>query len=290
MKMKTHQHSILKVWMAALLVVCSLGATAQKKVELQIWPDGAPNTNGITEQESEKRPNRPTNVSQPTLTVYVAERGNGQAIVACPGGGYVHLAMDHEGHDMAAWFNAQGITYAVLKYRMPNEHHEVPLSDAQQAIRIMREHAAEWKIDKVGIMGSSAGGHLASTAATHFDEGCRPDFQILFYPVISMDMAICHKGSRERLIGKNPSDDLVQLYSNELQVTAQTPPAFIMHSSDDCTVPVENSLRYYQTLVKNKVPASLHCYPVGGHGWGYNDKFAYKRQWTGELEKWLRGL
>ena len=105
-----------------------------------------------------------------------------------------------------------------------------------------------------------------------------------------MDMAICHKGSRERLIGKNPSDDLVQLYSNELQVTAQTPPAFIMHSSDDRTVPVENSLRYYQTLVKNKVPASLHCYPVGGHGWGYNDKFAYKRQWTGELEKWLRGL
>jgi acetyl esterase/lipase len=198
--------------------------------------------------------------------------------------------MDHEGHDMAAWFNAQGITYAVLKYRMPNEHHEVPLSDALQAIRLVRKHAEEWNIEKVGIMGSSAGGHLASTAATHYTDDSRPDFQILFYPVISMDLSICHKGSRERLIGKIPTDELVQLYSNELQVSAQTPPAFIMHSSDDRVVPVENSLRYYQALVKNKVPASLHCYPTGGHGWGYNDNFKYKRQWTGELEKWLREL
>ena len=191
---------------------------------------------------------------------------------------------------MAAWFNAQGITYAVLKYRMPNEHHEVPLSDALQAIRLVREHAEEWNIEKVGIMGSSAGGHLASTAATHYTDDSRPDFQILFYPVISMDLGICHKGSRERLIGKTPTDELVQLYSNELQVTAQTPPAFIMHSSDDSVVPVENSLRYYQALVKNKVSAALHCYPIGGHGWGYNDNFKYKRQWTGELEKWLREL
>ena len=275
--------SVMLLWSATMLC-------AQQKIELQVWPDGAPNTNGITEAETEKRENRPTNITSPTLTVYVAKNGNGKAIVACPGGGYVHLAMDHEGHDMAAWFNAQGITYAVLKYRMPNEHHDVPLSDALQAIRIMREHSQEWGINKVGIMGSSAGGHLASTAATHFTEDSRPDFQILFYPVISMDLGICHKGSRDRLIGKTPADNLVTLYSNELQVTAQTPPAFIMHSSDDRTVPVENSIRYYQALVKNKVPASLHCYPIGGHGWGFNDSFKYKRQWTGELEKWLREL
>lgn len=284
--MKTNLKTILSV----MLLWSTTMLCAQQKIELQVWPDGAPNTNGITEAETEKRENRPTNITFPTLTIYVAKNGNGKAIVACPGGGYVHLAMDHEGHDMAAWFNAQGITYAVLKYRMPNEHHDVPLSDALQAIRIMREHSQEWGINKVGIMGSSAGGHLASTAATHFTEDSRPDFQILFYPVISMDLGICHKGSRERLIGKTPADNLVTLYSNELQVTAQTPPAFIMHSSDDRTVPVENSIRYYQALVKNKVPASLHCYPIGGHGWGFNDSFKYKRQWTGELEKWLREL
>lgn len=288
--MKNKRKHFSTVLAIALFILGNCHLYAQQKFEFSLWPDGAPNTNGIVEQESEARANRPTNITSPTLTVYVAKNSNGKAIVACPGGGYVHLAMDHEGHDMAAWFNAQGITYAVLKYRMPNEHHEVPLSDALQAIRLVREHAEEWNIEKVGIMGSSAGGHLASTAATHYTDDSRPDFQILFYPVISMDPSICHKGSRERLIGKTPTDDLVQLYSNELQVTAQTAPAFIMHSSDDRVVPVENSLRYYQALVKNKVPASLHCYPTGGHGWGYNDNFKYKRQWTGELEKWLREL
>lgn len=288
--MKNKRKHFSTVLAIALFILGNCHLYAQQKFEFSLWPNGAPNTNGIVEQESEARANRPTNITSPTLTVYVAKNSNGKAIVACPGGGYVHLAMDHEGHDMAAWFNAQGITYAVLKYRMPNEHHEVPLSDALQAIRFVREHAEEWNIEKVGIMGSSAGGHLASTAATHYTDDSRPDFQILFYPVISMDLSICHKGSRERLIGKTPTDELVQLYSNELQVSAQTPPAFIMHSSDDRVVPVENSLRYYQALVKNKVPASLHCYPTGGHGWGYNDNFKYKRQWTGELEKWLREL
>lgn len=288
--MKNKRKHFSTVLAIALFILGNCHLYAQQKFEFSLWPNGAPNTNGIVEQESEARANRPTNITSPTLTVYVAKNSNGKAIVACPGGGYVHLAMDHEGHDMAAWFNAQGITYAVLKYRMPNEHHEVPLSDALQAIRLVREHAEEWNIEKVGIMGSSAGGHLASTAATHYTDDSRPDFQILFYPVISMDLSICHKGSRERLIGKTPTDELVQLYSNELQVSVQTPPAFIMHSSDDRVVPVENSLRYYQALVKNKVPASLHCYPTGGHGWGYNDNFKYKRQWTGELEKWLREL
>lgn len=144
---------------------------------------------------------------------------------------------------------------------------------------------------KLGIMGSSAGGHLASTTATHFtDAETRPDFQILFYPVITMDPAYTHMGSHGNLLGKNPSKELEQKYSNELQVTPQTPPAFILHSSDDTAVPVANSVNYYTALVKNKVPASLHTYPVGGHGWGYRDSFPYKRQWTGELEKWLREI
>lgn len=272
------------------LLVLSTALSAQKPIEIKLWAGGAPNSNGITTPEQELEKNRISNVSEPTLTVYPAAKPNGLSIVACPGGGYARLAMDHEGHDMADWFNAQGITYAVLKYRMPNGHHDVPLSDAHQAIRLMREHAAEWHIHKVGIMGASAGGHLASTAATHYTADTRPDFQILFYPVVSMDLANCHRGSRNNLLGKSPSEELVKLYSNELQVTADTPPAFIMHSSNDGAVPVSNSVNYYLALVKNKVPASLHTYPIGGHGWGFRDNFIYKRQWTGELEKWLREI
>ncbi len=272
------------------LLALSTTLFAQKPAEFKLWPNGAPNSNELTTPEEELPGGRLTKVSEPTLTVYPATKPNGLAIIACPGGGYLHLAMNHEGRDMAAWFNAQGITYAVLKYRMPNGHHDVPLSDAHQAIKLMREHAAEWHINKVGIMGSSAGGHLASTAATHFTAETRPDFQILFYPVVSMDPSNCHKGSRTNLMGKEPAEELVKLYSNELQVTADTPPAFIMHSSDDKTVPVSNSVNYYLALVKNKVPASLHTYPVGGHGWGFRDGFIYKRQWTGELEKWLREI
>lgn len=262
---------------------------AQKPIEIQLWPNGAPNSNGIITPEKQIDESRVSDVTVPTLTIYRAAKPNGMAIVACPGGGYVRLATAHEGHDMAAWFNAQGITYAVLKYRMPNTHHDVPLSDALQAIRIMKQHADEWKFNKVGIMGSSAGGHLASTAATHFTEDSRPDFQILFYPVVSM-INPTHQGSKDNLLGKTPSEEMLNLYSNERQVTPQTPPAFIMHSSDDKAVPVSNSVDYYTALVKNGVPASLHIYPIGGHGWGFRDNFIYKRQWTGELEKWLREI
>lgn len=259
---------------------------AQKPIEIKIWADGTPNDNGIKEQKE----NGPVYVAEPTLYVYPAQNPNGLAIVACPGGGYYNLATGHEGHDMAAWFNGMGITYSVLIYRMPNGNNEVPLSDAHQAIKVMRSKAGEWGIEKLGIMGSSAGGHLASTAATHFDPETRPDFQILFYPVITMDERYTHMGSRNNLLGTSPSDEMVEKYSNEKQVTAQTPPAFIMHSSDDKVVPVENSVNYYMALVKRGIPASLHTYPIGGHGWGYNDSFIYKRQWTGELEKWLLEL
>ena len=228
-------------------------------------------------------------IPEATLTIYPASKPNGQAIIACPGGGYAGVAATHEGHDMAAWFNAQGITYAVLYYRMPYGKHEVPLSDAHRAIRFMRKHADRWAIRQLGIMGSSAGGHLASTAATHFTAETRPDFQILFYPVVTMSENT-HQGSKDNLLGKNPDSDLIKLYSNETQVTSQTPPAFIMHSSDDTVVPVDNSINYYMAMVKKGVSASMHLYPIGGHGWGYNENFTYKRQWQEELEKWLREI
>ena len=271
------------------LLLVSMALSAQRPIEIKLWPNGAPNTNDIVMPEKALENGRVTNVTEPTLTIYPARKPNGLAIIACPGGGYVRLAMNHEGHDMAPWFNTQGITFAVLKYRLPNTHHDVPLSDALQAIRIMKAKATELGINKVGIMGSSAGGHLASTAATHFTEDSRPDFQILFYPVVSL-INPTHQGSRDNLLGKNPSEEMLQLYSNELQVTAKTPPAFIIHSSDDRSVPVNNSIDYYTALVKNGVSATMHLYPIGGHGWGYNDNFTYKRQWTGELEKWLREI
>lgn len=264
---------------------------AQNPIVIDVWPNGAPNSNGLSGDEVWMDDGaRVSNVTKPTLTVFPAKNPNGLAIVVCPGGGYVRLAMDHEGLDMADWMNNQGITYAVLKYRMPNGHHDVPLSDALEAIRIMKAHAKEWGCEKVGIMGSSAGGHLASTAATHFTEDSRPDFQILFYPVVTSDPSYSHHGSIENLCGKDAKQDLLTLYSNEKQVKTNTPPAFIMHSSDDHTVPVANSINYYTALVANNIPAALHVYPTGGHGWGYRDSLPWKREWTGELEKWLRWL
>lgn len=262
---------------------------AQQPVELPLWPDGAPNSNGLTGGEKEVSPHRLSNVTAPTITVYRAPQPNGMAVIMCPGGGYSRLAMDHEGHDMASWFCGQGITYIVLKYRMPNGHCEVPLSDAERAIRIVREHAGEWNINprKIGIMGASAGGHLASTLATHYSAETRPDFQILLYPVVTM-LQNTHGGSRNELLGKSPTTEQIRHFSNELQVTSDTPQAFIVLSSDDGAVPPSNGVNYYLALQKNNVPASLHVYPTGGHGWGYRDNFKYKQQWTQELEKWLR--
>ncbi len=274
-----------RVLFFALMLLSGLMMEAGNPIEIKVWPQGAPTDNGMKAQKDGD-----LKYAEAILTVYPAKNGNGMAIVACPGGAYLSLAVDHEGKSMASWFNAQGITYAVLEYRMPNNgHYDVPLSDAQEALRIMRRHSDEWNVKKLGIMGSSAGGHLASTVATHFtDAETRPDFQILFYPVITMDPDYVHGVSRACLLGDNPSKELERRFSNELQVTAQTPPAFIMHSTNDKSVPVANSVNYYLALVRNNVSAALHIYPTGGHGWGYNDSFQYKRQWTGELEKWLR--
>lgn len=264
---------------------------AQKPIEISLWPDGAPNSNGLTGTQEDLDGGRVANVVNPSITVYPAAQPNGMAVIMCPGGGYVRLAMNHEGHDMASWFTTQGITYIVLKYRMPNGHYEVPLSDAEQAMRIVRSRAEEWGVNphRVGIMGASAGGHLAASLATlASSEETSPDFQILFYPVISMNAGVTHAGSLENLLGKNPSKELVDKYCLEQQVTEHTPQAFIMLSSDDGAVPPLNSISYYLSLLNHKVRAALHVYPTGGHGWGFRDSFTYKRQWTGELEKWLR--
>ncbi|CCX61701.1 putative uncharacterized protein [Bacteroides sp. CAG:598] len=278
------------IFFSILLSVATM-LSAQNTFELPLWPAGAPNSNGLTGTEEDLEGGRVANVIKPSITVYKADKPNGMAIIMCPGGGYARLAMNHEGHDMAPWLNAQGITYIVLKYRMPNGHYEVPLSDAEQAIRLVRQHAKEWNIrpDRIGIMGASAGGHLAASLATLYSSNeTRPDFQVLFYPVISMVPGVTHGGSRQNLLGNNPSQELEDKYTLEKQVNAHTPQAFIMLSADDGAVPPANGIHYFEALLQHQVPATLHVYPTGGHGWGFRDAFTYKRQWTGELEKWLR--
>ena len=278
------------IFFSILLSVATM-LCAQNTFELPLWPAGAPNSNGLTGTEEDLEGGRVANVIKPSITVYKADKPNGMAIIMCPGGGYARLAMNHEGHDMAPWLNAQGITYIVLKYRMPNGHYEVPLSDAEQAIRLVRQHAKEWNIrpDRIGIMGASAGGHLAASLATLYSSNeTRPDFQILFYPVISMVPGVTHGGSRQNLLGNNPSQELEDKYTLEKQVNERTPQAFIMLSADDGAVPPANGIHYFEALLQHQVPATLHVYPTGGHGWGFRDAFTYKRQWTGELEKWLR--
>lgn len=278
-----------KLYLITFLLM-SLSVFAQKEFKIPVWPDGAPNTNQLSGPETGWENFRVTNVTTPELYVYLPEKSNGGAVVVCPGGGYGLLAMDHEGMNLAPWFNQRGYALIVLKYRMPNGYPEVPLSDVAEAMRIVRRQASEWGIrpDKVGIMGSSAGGHLASTLATHFDTHTRPDFQILLYPVISMQHGITHGGSRNNLLGNNPTPEMITYYSNEKQITPQTPPAFLILSDDDTAVPSRNSIDYYLALRAAGVSSEMHIYPIGGHGWGFNDSFAYKGQWTQALDQWLR--
>lgn len=271
-----------------------LSPVAPKPITVPLWPDDAPNDNGLTPADEKIDGVMEANIASPVLYIYPAEHPNGVGIVCCPGGAYYGVAMDHEGHDMARWMNSMGITFAVLRYRMPNGgHYDVPLSDAEQAMKIMHEHAAEWSLDtnKIGVMGFSAGGHLASTLATHYSSpDTRPGFQVLIYPVISMDAAITHSGSRENILGKQPSASLIKNFSNELHVNSQTPPAFFAVSADDSLVPVANTLRYVQALADANVATSLQIYPTGGHGWGFNDEFPYKAAWTAQLASWLKTL
>lgn len=211
------------------------------------------------------------------LTVYLptpeaASRANGMAVVDCPGGGYSHLSMQNEGHDWAEFFNAKGIAYVVLQYRMPHGDRNIPLSDAYNAMRTVRDSAAVWHVNPraVGIMGFSAGGHLASSVATHRPGGVSPAFQILFYPVISLDSAITHKGTRNGFLGPEPDDALVSEWSSDRAVSAATPRAIMILSGDDKAVPPANSFNYYSALHDAGIPAELHILPSGGHGWGYN--------------------
>lgn len=273
------------------IAVIATAAQAQSTIVYELWPDGAPTSNELEGPEIDIDGTHVTNVTKPTLTVHIPQKCNGKAIIACPGGAYVDVWINTEGNNLADWYNEQGIVYAVLKYRLPNAHREVPLDDVHKAMEIMKSHSEEWGFSKLGIQGCSAGGHLAATAATHFkNEDERPDFQILFYPVISCEASFTHMQSRENLIGKNAPQDMVDLYSNEKQVTTNTPQAFIMASSDDGLVPVRNSIEYYNSLVKNNVPTSLHIYPTGGHGWCGHESFSYRQLWMSELKYWLSNI
>lgn len=247
---------------------------------------------------------------RPQLMVYPAdpEFASGAGVIVLPGGGYRFLSMEHEGHAIGKWLQSLGISAFVLEYRLPSNgyQHPVPLMDAQRAIRLVRSRASDWHLnpDRIGILGFSAGGHLASTAATHYNsniaepafsdavdrESARPDFQILIYPVITMDPATTHAGSRANLLGPDPDSALEQLLSSELQVRADAPPAFIVHASDDRVVPVENALRYYRALQDKGVFTEMHIYPSGGHGFGTRPEVGRAATWTELCEAWLKEL
>lgn len=237
---------------------------------------------------------KPFDIEQPSLRVFLPapELATGRAVVACPGGGYSGLAVNHEGYDWAPYFNKQGIALIVLKYRMPKGDRTLPISDAEAAMKMVRDSADVWNLNPndIGIMGSSAGGHLASTIATHAPEALRPNFQILFYPVITMDKSFTHMGSHDNLLGKDASADLEKELSNEKQVTKETPRAFIVYSDDDKVVPPANGVNYYLALNKKGVPSVLHIYPTGGHGWGIREDFLYKSEMQNELTSWLRSF
>ncbi|HXK59380.1 MAG TPA: alpha/beta hydrolase [Acidobacteriota bacterium] len=300
---------------AALLIgMLSGGILQAETITVKVWPDGPPGARISAEYQEETvfdqgKP-RIKKVTDPVLLVYLPppEKANGTAVVICPGGGYTLLAIDHEGYDIAAWLNEMGIAGIILKYRLPSDQIMEdktigPLQDAQEAIRIVRRRAAEWRIDpnRIGIMGFSAGGHLAATASTHFADvtytpadstSARPDFSILLYPVISLQRPYVHGGSRNNLLGPEPDEALVERFSNERHVAPDTPPAFLVHSGDDRSVPVNNSIVYYQALLANDVPAELHIYQKGGHGYGLAPQGGTESGWPEACRRWLktRGL
>ncbi|MFO7369222.1 MAG: alpha/beta hydrolase [Bacteroidales bacterium] len=296
---------------AVLLAAGSI--THAQDVVVPLYQGPIPNSNGtvISEKIMKQDITRIGQVQVPDIAVYLPSKrsATGQAVIICPGGGYHYLAYDWEGSDVARYLNSIGVAAMVLKYRLPVygnvvEPHKVPLMDAQRAMRVVRFNAARWNIDphKIGVMGFSAGGHLASTLGTHFDQGnpaatdsaervsCRPNFMILMYPVISFADSVTHKGSREALIGKHPDDKMIAFYSNELQVTKDTPPAFLVHSGDDNAVPVENSLLMYQALLAQNIPAEMHIFPEGGHGFGLNIGNVHVGSWANSLRLWLGWL
>ena len=280
----------------------TLIATAMQAqdITIKLWDNAtAPHSNHLTGEKKDEGGVRYSNTTEAVLYIYEAqpERATGQSIVICPGGGYRLVAMGHEGHDFGKWLAENGVTAAVLMYRMPNHHPEVPLEDAAEAVRYMKEeYAPTHSITSVGIMGFSAGGHLAASTAvgalehngdTSHRATLRPDFAVLFYPVITGEPLHAHKGSFDYLLGADRTAELTARYSAEKLVSAATPPTFLVCSVDDGGVPPANSTMFYNALKAHGVPASLHILPSGGHGWGFRDSFRYKPQWQSALLDWL---
>jgi len=290
-------------------MLTTINVSAQTVTEAPLYAGEIPGAKASSIQEKIIFVNggvRISNVIAPTLTRFSPAKPNGVSVIICPGGGYGRLAIDHEGVEVAKKFNELGVTAFVLKYRLPNDTIMAdksigPLQDAQQAIRTVRKQAIAWGLNpnKIGIMGFSAGGHLAATAATKFNfiadatnkdtTSVRPDFAILIYPVISFEDSITHKGSKTNLLGAKPTAEQAKQFSNELLVTKNTPPSFLVHAGDDGTVPVQNSISYYQSCIRNKVPVELHLYPKGGHGFGLHNKTT-SDEWFDRLTNWMKNI
>ncbi len=289
-------------------IISITNVSAQPKM-IKLWSSNPPGSISDTSyQEIIKTTDilRIEKVIDPTITVYLpsGEKATGSAVIICPGGGYGILAYDYEGTEIAKWYNSIGVAGIVLKYRLPNDvimqNKSIgPLQDAQEAIRIVRRKAKEWNIkpNKIGIMGFSAGGHLAATVSTHYSQkvyeikdstSARPDFSVLIYPVISMNKELTHSGSRTNLLGKNPDQALVDLFSNELQVTNDTPPAFLVHALNDNGVPVQNSINYLMALKNNNVSGELHIYEKGGHGFSMRKTDGTEGYWPESLMRWMK--
>lgn len=292
-----------------ILIFLSIGSFvwAQQNETIKLWTETIPGSiRSSSYKEAIGKGYHISKVSEPTLTVFkpVKEKANGTSVIICPGGAYAVLSFDHEGYKVASWLNKLGITAFILKYRLPcddimKNKNIGPLQDAQKAMRLVRRNAKKWDIDpnKIGIMGFSAGGHLASTLSTHFSEkvyysidsiSARPDFSILVYPVISMNYKITHQGSKNNLLGESPNEELVNYFSNELMVTKKTPPAFLVHAVDDKAVPIENSINYLLSLKKYKIPVELHLYQKGGHGFGLNPSKDTESSWIKACKLWLQ--
>lgn len=288
----------MKRILTVLLAMAVLPLAAQEYGQnrtIKIWDNStAPHSSELTSPEAETSPNIIGSVTEAVLYVFEADpaKATGQAIVICPGGGYAVVCMSYEGVEMAKWLASQGITCGVLKYRMPNGHKEVPLEDAVEALRIMRRNAADLRIDpaKVGIMGFSAGGHLAAYTSNFAPEGEKPAFSILFYPVITGEDGLCHKGSFDNLLGADATAAQRAEYSLETRVTRSTPPALLLLSDHDTVVPPISSTRYYNALKKYGIKASMHIYPEGWHGWGISPDFPYREAWQASLLDWLKTL
>jgi acetyl esterase/lipase len=287
----------------ALLFAMTLSAAHAAPTVIPLWPEGVPGARQVGPEVDDGN-GHTANVSEPTLTAYgpAVDRANGTAVIIAPGGGYVRLATAREGEQYASWLSTLGVTSFVLKYRMKEFGHPAPLQDVLRAVRYLRAHAAEFHIrpDRIGVMGSSAGGHLAASAGTLFDSplgrtgapldavSARPDFLVLMYPVITMEPPYAHKGSRKALLGANPAPDQVQLMSLEKQVTRNTPPTLLIHTQEDQGVPVENSILFYQALTHAHVPAELYLFEHGAHGMGMRPGLGTASQWPRRAEEWLR--